>query len=443
VPGHALTRAEKARAQHVVGTPARDGTEHGLEVGGRILPVAVEVHGGGIALVTRASEPGPQPGAQPAAGLVGDHASAVLAGHVRCGVARAVVHHQQVDRQAAGLPRDLGEHRGYRRLLVVSGDDRRAAPFELRRVDMLVERRHERTTACRVRRLDPEQPGDRHRQLAHRARLAAGRSGHRAVAPNDKGHGALAPVEVAVAADAAALPVVGHQDDRRAVELAAFLQEGEKVADAPIGVCQLLEILGIAHTAYMTELVRGEQLHHEQIGVLLIDDPPGLGRQRVVDAGCGLDGGDGANDVVAEGIEQMGDPDEPAAPILALQHVEDRLTAHAQSRHEVRAHPVLVRRRAREHGGEADDRPRRVGGLDGEVLGPLAREPVDHGRVGLPQALAVGPVHDDHVDAPGQGQAASALRALGVAGQTPRGEAPPGHEAEHGTHRRREPYARH
>jgi hypothetical protein len=60
-----------------------------------------------------------------------------------------------------------------------------------------------------------------------------------------------------VAADAAALSVVRHQDHRRPVELAALLQEGEKVAHAPIGVSQLLQVLRIAHTAHMTELVGG------------------------------------------------------------------------------------------------------------------------------------------------------------------------------------------
>ena len=105
------------------------------------------------------------------------------------------------------------------------------------------------------------------------------------------------------------------------------------------------------------------------------------------------------DDVLAERVEQVGDADEPAAAAVPLEHVEDRLAADAEPRREVRAHPVLVRRRAGEHRREAHDRARRVGGLDVQVLGALAREPVDRGRVRLPQPLAVAAVDDDHVDA--------------------------------------------
>ena len=50
---HAVAPAEEARAEHVVGAPARDRLEHAREVGGVVLAVAVEVDGGGVALVAR------------------------------------------------------------------------------------------------------------------------------------------------------------------------------------------------------------------------------------------------------------------------------------------------------------------------------------------------------------------------------------------------------
>ena len=86
-----------------------------------------------------------------------------------------------------------------------------------------------------------------------------------------------------MAADPAALAVVGHQDHRGVLELAALLEEGEEVADVAVGLRELLEVLGVAHAAHVAELVGGEQLEHEQVRVLLLDHAPALGGERVVD----------------------------------------------------------------------------------------------------------------------------------------------------------------
>jgi hypothetical protein len=88
---------------------------------------------------------------------------------------------------------------------------------------------------------------------------------------------------MAVAADPPPLAVVGHQDDRGAVELAALLQEGEEVADVAVRLGELVEILSAPHAAHVAELVGGEQLEHEQVRVLLLDHAPRLGGERAVD----------------------------------------------------------------------------------------------------------------------------------------------------------------
>ena len=98
----------------------------------------------------------------------------------------------------------------------------------------------------------------------------------------------------------------------------------------------------------------------------------------------------------------MRDPHEPAAPAIALEHVEDGLAPHAEARSEVRAHAVLGRRGAGEHRREADDSARRICRFDREVLRPLARKPVHHRGICLPEAPAVAAVHHDHVDPPSE-----------------------------------------
>ena len=148
-----------------------------------------------------------------------------------------------------------------------------------------------------------------------------------------------------------------------------------------VGLRELVEVLGAAHAAHVAELVGREQLEHQQVRVLLLDHPAALGHERAVDLRGRLHGGHRAHDLLAEGVEQVRDAHEPAAPALALEHVEHGLAAHAQPRSEVRAHAVLGGRRAGEHRREADDRAGRVRGLDREVLRALAREPVHHGGI--------------------------------------------------------------
>ncbi len=145
-----------------------------------------------------------------------------------------------------------------------------------------------------------------------------------------------------MSADAAPLAVVGHQDHGGALELAALLEEGEEVADVTVGMRHLLEVLRAAHTADVAELVRGEELEHEQVGVLLLDHATPLGAERAVDLGSRLHGADGSHDVLPERVEQMRDPHESPTAAVRLEHVEDRLHPHAEPGGEVRAHAVLL-----------------------------------------------------------------------------------------------------
>jgi len=160
---------------------------------------------------------------------------------------------------------------------------------------------------------------------------------------------------MAVAADPAALAVVGHHDHGRLVELAALVEEIEELADALVGLCQLVEVLGVAHAAHVAELVGGEQLEDEQVWVLLDDDLARGRRQRMVDALRRLHRGDRADDPVPEGVEQVRDADQAALLARALERVEDRFHSDAETGGEVGAHAVLGGGGAGEHRGEADD----------------------------------------------------------------------------------------
>ena len=231
-----------------------------------------------------------------------------------------------------------------------------------------------------------------------------------------------------MAADSATLTVVGHEDHGCVLELAALLEELEELANPPVRLRDLVEVLGTAHAAHVTELVGGQQLEHEQVGILLLDHPARLGSQRVVDFARRLHRRHRPNHFFAERIEQMRDPNEPPAPPVALEQVEDRLAAHPEPRSEVRPHPVLGRRRPGEHGREAHDRTRRIRRLDGQVLGALPREPIHHRSIRLPQPLPVAAVDDDDVDplcsGPGGRRAIRVLRRIPrqVLGEAPCGE---------------------
>jgi hypothetical protein len=242
MPAHALALAHEARAEHVVGAPAGDGLEHALEVGREVLAVAVEVDGGGVAVVAGDGQPGSQGRAEAARGLMRDDASALLAPDPGGGVARAIVYEQEVDRHAAGTGRDACEDRADGGLLVASDDDGEAAPGgEVARGQGLrVPNRNQRTAARRGRSLHPEQVGDRDGKLADRARPGVDRAGNGPNAPDQERHRPLAPVEVAVTADPAPLPVVGHQDDGRVLELGALIEEREEIAHVAVGLGELV-----------------------------------------------------------------------------------------------------------------------------------------------------------------------------------------------------------
>jgi hypothetical protein len=327
MPAHPVAVPEEARAEHVVGAPAGDRVQHTLEVRRGVLAVAVEVDRGGVALVPSELEPRAERRAEAARGVVRDDPRGRPAGDRGRGVAGAVVHEEPVDGHPAGFSRDAREHVADGRLLVACDDDGEAAPGA-RRLHRRVESRHQRAAARRGRGLDTEKLRDRGCQLAHRAWLAPDRAWHRPGAPDDERHRPLAPVEVAVTADSASLPVVGHQDHGRVLELAALVEEGDEVAHVAVGLSEPVEVLRAANAADVAELVGGEQLQDEQVGILLLDHPPALRAQRAVDLRGGLNRGDRANHLLAERVEQVGDPHQAAAAAVSRQNVEDRLHPH-------------------------------------------------------------------------------------------------------------------
>jgi hypothetical protein len=279
VPGHALASAKEARAEHVVRASTCHRLEDTLEVRRVVLAVAVEVNRGGVALVAGDLEAGAQGGAESARALHRMHARAVLAPDGGRRIARAVVHEQDVQRQPTGGLRDPGKHAADHRRLIARDHDGEAARAGLavRRLHERVLRRHERPAACRLGLRNAEQASDRRRELEHRAWLARDPSRRRTLAPDDERHRPLAPVEMPVAADPAALAVVGHEDHSRAVEPAALLEELEEAAHVAVGLDDLVEVFGAAHAAHVAELVGGEQLEHQQIGVLFLHHPSALG----------------------------------------------------------------------------------------------------------------------------------------------------------------------
>jgi hypothetical protein len=225
VPGHAVSLVEEARAEHVVGAAACHRLEHALELRGVVLAVSIEVDGGRVTLVSRDLQPAAERRAEAARGLMRVDARAVIAPDRGRGVARPVVHEQHVDGQAARLAWNGGEHAADGHLLVAGDHDGEAALRGVgrRRLHRLVLGRHQRPPPGGLGLGHAEQTGDGRRQLEHRARLARDGARHGALAPDHERHGSLAPVEVSVAADPTALAVVGHQDHRRAIELAALL----------------------------------------------------------------------------------------------------------------------------------------------------------------------------------------------------------------------------
>jgi hypothetical protein len=125
--------AEEARAQHVVGAPACDRLEDPREVGRVVLAVAVEVDGGGVALVARDAEPEAKSGPEAARDRVRVDPSAMLACDLRRGVARAVVDEQDVHGKPARLGRQPREHTAHGLFLVARNDNGEASRGALRR----------------------------------------------------------------------------------------------------------------------------------------------------------------------------------------------------------------------------------------------------------------------------------------------------------------------
>jgi hypothetical protein len=127
VPAHAVALPEEPRAEHVVRPATSDRREDALEVARVVLAIAVEVDGGGIALVARDLEPGAKGSAEAARELVRVDSRTIFAGDLRGAIARAVVDEEHVDRQPARPARKPGEHIPDS-VLLIPGNDNGKAP---------------------------------------------------------------------------------------------------------------------------------------------------------------------------------------------------------------------------------------------------------------------------------------------------------------------------
>jgi hypothetical protein len=172
VPAHALAGAEKARAEDVLGAPARDRLEDALEAGGVVLAVAIEVNGGGVALVAGGLEARAKRRADATGDGMRDHPRAVLARDLRRGVTRAVVDYEHVDGEPASRGRQAAND-GTDGSLLIARDNHRKRPawwvHMTRRAGCFGQEK--RAAARLLRRRQPEEMADRRRQLEYRARL--------------------------------------------------------------------------------------------------------------------------------------------------------------------------------------------------------------------------------------------------------------------------------
>ena len=134
---------------------------------GVVLAVAVEVDRGGVALVARQLKAGADRGAETARTAVRHHARAPLLGHGGCAVARAVVDHQDVERQAAGLPR----RRASTQPSVRSSSRATTIARQRRRRRLLGCGIDQRPSPRRLGCVHPQQRRDGGRELEYRARL--------------------------------------------------------------------------------------------------------------------------------------------------------------------------------------------------------------------------------------------------------------------------------
>jgi len=161
VPAHAVAAAEEARAEDVVGAPARHRLEDARQVRRVVLAVAVDVDGHRVALVAGDLESGAKSGAEAPAVRMRDDPGAELPPDVRRRVARAVVDEQDVDRKPPGLRGQPREHTADGGLLVTGDDDRKTPPARRPPRSRRILCRHQRAAAGGLRRGDSEQRGDR------------------------------------------------------------------------------------------------------------------------------------------------------------------------------------------------------------------------------------------------------------------------------------------
>ena len=154
---------------------------------------------------------------------------------------------------------------------------------------------------------------------------------------------------MAVPADADALAVVGGDEDRGVVEVAALAAPGEEGLDLRVGLLDLAQVLVVVAAARVAGLVDAQQLQHQQLGVVVEQGALRLRDQRVVDLVVVHDGGDRSHVVVPERIDEVRDADEAAGHPVAPQHVEERLALHPEAGNEVAVHAVRLGRRAGEH----------------------------------------------------------------------------------------------
>ena len=166
-----------------------------------------------------------------------------------------------------------------------------------------------------------------------------------------------------------------------------------------VGLRDLVEVLGAAHAAHVAELVGGEQLEHQQIGVLLLHHPSALGHERV-----GRSREVGCTEVTERTTSSPKGSSRCAIPTSrprrpwrsSTSKTDSRCTPSRGAKFErmpcsAGVAPVSIdEKQTTVRAGYA--------GSTAEVLGALAGEPVHHRSVRLPEAAAVAAVHDDHVD---------------------------------------------
>ena len=277
--------AEEARAEHVVRASARDRLEDALEVGGVVLAVAVEVHGGGVALVAGDLEAGAQGGAEAARALD-------ASGRARRARARS-----RAWRRASRRPRAARPRGSPQAALGMPASTLPTAGSSSRATTMARQRAPAGRCAGSTQRVLAPAPAAGRAPPRAAARRAGGRSSPPARAPSaararSRPGGAPSPQTTNGTGRSPQsrwpwppIPRPWPWSAMRITVASSSLprssRKPRKLADVAVGLRELVEVLGAAHAAHVAELVGGEQLEHQQVGILLLHHPSALGHERV------------------------------------------------------------------------------------------------------------------------------------------------------------------